>query len=98
MREKTTLITKTAVDCQKKGELLEQNAEAPQEFLEAPQQNLEAPFYNALLPLSKVAGFAPCFNLEFGGEIVGRLKVEAVGYFLDAHVGSGEQLFGSLQA
>ena len=43
MREKTTLITKTAVDCQKKGGLPKQNMEAPQEFLEAPQQNLEAP-------------------------------------------------------
>ena len=35
--------------------------------------------------------------LELGGEIVGRLEVEAIGYFLDAFFCGGEKLLGSLQ-
>ena len=51
-----------------------------------------------ILLCSEVAGLAACFGLELCGEIVGRLEVEAVGYLLDAHVSSGEELLCTLQA
>ena len=44
------------------------------------------------------AGLAPHLGLELAGEIVGRVKVEAIGYLLDAHVCGREQFLGPLQA
>src|SRR5574344_1670413 len=34
---------------------------------------------------------------EFGGEVIGRIEIELISYFLDAHICGGEQFLGTLE-
>src|SRR5574344_3097228 len=40
--------------------------------------------------------FPSCLDFEFGGEVIRRIEIELISYFLDAHICGGEQFLGTL--
>ena len=47
--------------------------------------------------VAELAGTAARLDFKFRREVIGRLEIQSVGYFLDADVGGGKQFLGPLQ-